>query len=93
MNFDADYCREASPAALPANHAHKGIAPALWAEYEGLKSTLRSGQKPRPDWDRELLQRAGFSHIRVDTGIWREIYTKQDEFYNPTPIFAISARA
>ena len=93
VNFDADYCREASPAALPANHAHKDIAPALWAEYEGLKSTLRPGQKPRPDWDRELLQQAGFSHIRVDTGIWREIYTKQDEFYNPTPIFAISARA
>ena len=59
----------------------------------GIDLTPAMIEKPRPDWDRELLQQAGFSHIRVDTGIWREIYTKQDEFYNPTPIFAISARA
>ena len=59
----------------------------------GIDLTPAMIEEARPDWDRELLQQAGFSHIRVDTGIWREIYTKQDEFYNPTPIFAISARA
>ena len=59
----------------------------------GIDLTPAMIEEARPDWDRELLQQAGFSHIRVDTGIWWEIYTKQDEFYNPTPIFAISARA
>ena len=93
VNFDADYCRETAPAALPANHAHKGIAPALWAQYEQIKAGLRPAQQPRPAWDVQLLRRAGFAQVQVDGSVWRRIYARQDEFYNPTPIFALSARA
>lgn len=91
INFDADYCREKQAEALPGNHAHKGIAPELSQEYERFKDTLRPVQQPRPKWDVELLTEAGFRNITVDTGVWQRIYQEFDEFYNPTPIFAIAA--
>ena len=93
INFDGDYCRETQPQTLPENHAHRKIGAELLAEYERIKGALRPLQHPRPAWDTLLLRQAGFRDIRVDTAVWRRIYREQDEFYNPTPIFAISARA
>lgn len=92
LNFDADYCHEQSPAALPANHAHKNIAPDLWAEYEQIKADLRPGQQLRPAWDMALLRRAGFEQVQADDKAGTRIYTRPDEFYNPTPMFLLSAR-
>ena len=62
-------------------------------EYEHLKDELRPSQQPRPAWDVELLTAAGFRKIQVDTTVWQRIYHNVDEFYNPTPIFLIAARA
>ena len=93
LNFDADYCREDSGKALPENHAHKGIPEKRTLEYEAFKDTLRPTQQPRPQWDVELLRKAGFHDIRVDTEVYQRIYVEFDEFYNPTPIFGISAKA
>ena len=91
LNFDADYCREKKERPLPANHAHKKVSPALTAEYEHIKDELRPGQRPRPAWDVELLTEAGFHDIQVDPTVWERLYRDMDEFYNPTPIFTISA--
>ena len=91
LNFDADYCREKKERPLPANHAHKKVSPALAAEYEQIKDQLRPGQRPRPEWDAELLTEAGFHDIQVDSSVWERLYRDMDEFYNPTPIFTISA--
>lgn len=91
INFDADYCREKQAESLPENHAHKGIAPELSREYARFKDALRPVQQPRPQWDAALLTEAGFHSVTVDTGVWRRIYQEVDEFYNPTPIFAIVA--
>ena len=93
LNFDADYCREATGKPLPENHAHKQIGADLMQEYEHLKEELRLFQKPRPAWDLDLLTAAGFRDIQVDTDLWQRIYHNIDEFYNPTPIFLITARA
>lgn len=93
LNFDADYCREDTGRPLPANHAHKKVSPALTVEYEHIKDELRPGQRPRPAWDMALLAEAGFRDIRVDPSVWERLYREMDEFYNPTPIFAIFAQA
>ena len=93
VNFDADYCREDKNQPLPARHAHQDIGAELMAEYESLKEQLRPGQRPRPQWDRELLEEAGFRRIQVDLSVWKRIYSSFDEFYNPTPIFVITAQA
>ena len=93
VNFDADYCREAPAAALPPHHAHEDVGDDLMQEYERMKQVLRPKQLPRPQWDAELLRQAGFSNISVDTGVWERVYAEKDEFYDPTPGFAISATA
>ena len=90
VNFDGDYCRETYD--VPAHHAHQGMGEGLLAEYQQMKQVLRPTQRPRPQWDVELLRQAGFQEVAVDTGVWERIYDKVDEFYNPTPIFAITAR-
>ncbi len=93
INFDADYCREERPAALPANHAHRDITSDLMRDYEEMKDLLRPTQLPRPQWDQELLAQAGFGGITLDTQVWQRIYRETDEFYNPTPIFTVAAIA
>lgn len=93
INFDADYCREKNNTPLPENHAHKGIPDRMKREYEAFKEELKPVQQPWPQWDTELLERAGFRSIAVDTEVYKRIYVEFDEFYNPTPIFTITARA
>ena len=92
INFDADYCREEQKT-LPSHHAHETISSQLWGQYEEMKNKLRPQQRPRPQWDVELLQKAGFRQIAVDQEVWQRLYPKEDAFYNPTPIFAVTARA
>ena len=92
INFDADYCREDPARCIPENHAHKNISPSWTASYEHMKEELRPLQRPRPAWDRELLDQAGFQDVQVDSGVWKRIYAQYDEFYNPTPIFMITAK-
>ena len=93
VNFDGDYCREDPAPSLPPCHAHKTVGAELMGEYERMKAALRPMQRPRPQWDVELLKRAGFRDIAVDTGVWRRIYGAIDEFYDPTPVFTIAATA
>jgi len=93
VNFDADYCRENTFKPLPEHHAHEGLPAKLAREYENFKNILRSSQQSRPQWDIELLKAAGFHDIQVDIGVWKRIYADFDEFYNPTPIFALIAAA
>ena len=62
-------------------------------QYGRLKQSLRQTQQPRPQWDVQLLSRAGFHDIQVDTGVWQRLYRKIDEFYDPVPGFALVATA
>lgn len=93
INFDGDYCREEASVQLPDCHAHRDISAGLMLEYEQMKAELRPMQRPRPQWDVELLERAGFREVTLDTGVWRRIYREKDEFFQPTPIFTITAIA
>ncbi len=93
INFDADYCREKSDQVALPHHAHQDVEADLMQEYERMKNVLRPSQQPRPQWDIELLQQAGFSNIAVDNEVWQRVYEKIDEFYDPTLGFAISATA
>lgn len=93
LNFDADYCRETpiEKQTLPEVHSHESIGPGLTRAYEQLKSELAPGQHPRPAWDISLLEKAGYHDILVDRTLSDRLYKKFDEFYNPTPMFAIRA--
>ena len=94
VNFDADYCRslaEGEDADLPSDHAHRQVSPAMLAENDAITLEVGAHQMPRPQWDVQLLAQAGFERMYVDMGVYRRIYAEIDEFYNPTPIFAIAA--
>jgi SAM-dependent methyltransferase len=93
INFDADYCREDESKPLPPNHAHKALTKDMIDQYESMKDELRPFQQSRPDSDVRLLTEAGFKNINVDTGVWYRVYNDFDEFYNPTPIFTLTAQA
>lgn len=95
LNFDGDYCheKEEDPASLPPSHAHKHLSRTLMDQYRELKGELKTSQQIRPVWDIQLLSQAGFSSIQMDPSLWKRIYSMPDEFYNPTPVFAIAAYA
>ena len=92
VNFDGDYHHDQSRAPLPENHAHKELTPEQNAAYAHIESELRDIQQPRPAWDIPLLRQAGFRDIQVDRECYHRVYREIDRFYNPTPIFCITAR-
>ena len=94
INFDADYANHIDTMAedrLPEHHAHKLVPKSLSEENEAITVEVAAYQQARPQWDVQLLLQAGFSDIRIDTGVWKRVYQEIDEFYNPTPIFTIAA--
>ena len=94
INFDADYANHAETMEednLPENHAHKNIPQTLCSENEIITQEVAAYQQPRPQWDVQLLEKAGFREMRIDFGVWKRVYREIDEFYNPTPIFALAA--
>ncbi len=92
INFDGDYHYDRSDAPLPENHAHKDLTAAQNAAYAHIESELRAFQKQRPAWDMALLAAAGYRDISLDRGCYLRVYREIDRFYNPTPIFCITAR-
>jgi hypothetical protein len=77
---------------LPENHAHKDLTAAQNAAYAHIESEMRELQQPRPNWDMALLAASGYRDRRVNRDCYHRIYREIDKFYNPTPIFCITAR-
>ena len=94
INFDADYSaalEEEDEIELPENHAHKLVPDYMRAENDAITMEVGAYQGPRPQWDVQLLVKAGFERVVVDMGVYKRIYREIDEFFNPTPIFTIAA--
>ena len=94
LNFDANYgsTNFAETSDLPENHAHNQLGNSLMQECEDIKRQLPISSYLRPAWDVEELGKAGMEQISIDLGVSRRVYKEKDEFYNPTPMFAIGAR-
>ena len=91
INADANYGADnfADTAGLPSNHAHFTVGDAMMQECEEIKRQLPISSYIRPAWDLEMLGKLGVSRFSIDLGISSRIYTKKDEFYNPTPMFLV----
>lgn len=94
LNFDAnygmaDFAQEDEE--LPESHVHRTIEMDLRKECNRIKNQLAISRQNRPAWDIGVLGTLGFDEIQIDTGISRRIYDAVDEFYNPTPMFAVCA--
>ena len=93
INLDGDYTHERRLDKLdvPAEHVHKNMDMGLVFEYEHIKEHLVKEQLPRPEWDLELLEEAGFTGVVLDSGLSERLFKDVDVFYNPTPMFRIVA--
>ena len=94
LNFDANYgaTNFAETSDLPEKHAHNQLGNSLMQECEDIKRQLPISSYIRPAWDVEELGKTGMEQISIDLGLSRRVYKEKDEFYNPTPMFAIAAR-
>lgn len=91
INADANYGADnfTDTTNLPSNHAHFTVGDAMMNECEEIKRQLPISSYIRPAWDVEILGKLGVKKFSIDTGISERIYTKKDEFYNPTPMFLL----
>ena len=91
INADANYGADnfADTSGLPSNHAHFTVGDVMMQECEEIKRQLPISSYIRPAWDLETLGKLGVNRFSIDLGISNRIYTKKDEFYNPTPMFLI----
>ena len=71
---------------------HREIRQELLEECDAINRQLRLSRENRPHWDQEVLEALGADQIQVDTQISRRIYREPDKFYNPTPMFCLTAR-
>lgn len=90
VNIDGDYTH--ASARLTGTGPHAALAASQVDDYEHLRTDMAALQRPRPDWDVELLGQAGFEQVSVDTDAWRRLYPTQGEFSNPTRVFVLVAR-
>lgn len=93
LNFDADYGKEkfAKDASLPTSHVHNLVAKSLMEECDTIKNNLAISKLTRPNWDIDVLNDIGYEKVNADTQIGKRLYTHKDNFYNPAPVFLISA--
>lgn len=94
LNFDgnygaADFTEE--DGALPESHAHRTLEMELREECNRIKNQLAISRYQRPAWDISVLGELGFDQMHLDIGVSKRVYDVVDEFYNPTPMFAVCA--
>lgn len=95
LNFDADYgasLERYKSVELPENHAHNMISDELKDENDAITRLMPVSMKARPIWDVKVLRQCSASSLDIDFEISERIYKKRDEFYNPVPMFMITAR-
>ena len=97
LNFDADYGAVnflSLSQQLKKNgiaNAHQNLNESDLVESDTIKSLLSVSHHRRPDWDRSLLQAAGFENIQTDLSLSDRIETQTDASYNPVRMFRILA--
>lgn len=92
LNFDADYGHDPAEKAqsqLPPEHAHRHLSKEMNQECDAIKETLSISKEVRPAWDVEFFKSLGYENVTADLKVYRRIYKKIDEFFNPTPIFML----
>lgn len=95
LNFDADYGASLArypSVELPKNHAHNQIGAAMKEESDAITRKMAISYEKRPLWDIGILQKLGASSVETDFCVSERIYRKLDEFYNPVPLFFLTAR-
>lgn len=94
INFDAEYgtvsfssqSREES-----LKDTYRDYSCDMLEECDAIKDSLNISAVSRPDWDVAVLQGLGFQSVSVDTAISPLFYRESDAYFNPVPMFCLSA--
>lgn len=91
LNFDAEYAKNAHSLFTEESVAHKDIGEKLKEDCHELYHMLTISALDRPEWDKEVLTRVGFSRVQADLTFSDRIFAERDEFYIPDKMFMIAA--
>lgn len=93
INFDANYGASAAESQedLPYEHAHNRLSHATLAENDAIMRQLPISSHRRPAWDAEALEDLGVSSLTIDYRLSGRVFLEKDEFFNPVPMFRLTA--
>lgn len=94
LNFDADYASNVRNQNTSASYisdtevyGHCGVTPELEQENASITLSMPMSQKQRPHWDKEFLEKIGFSRSGYDLSIGQNILKEHD--LKDAPMFLI----
>jgi ubiquinone/menaquinone biosynthesis C-methylase UbiE len=91
LNYDAEYAKNHHEQVITANNAHNRLTNEERDKCHKIYHMLEVSVQNRPKWDVEVLKELESEEIEVDLQVGERIYLEKDEFYIPTPMFAIKA--
>ncbi len=92
INIDGDYGVELKVPVVAQHHLHEGVSTDTMEECIAITDALSISRMDRPHWDAHMIGKIGFSRVYIDMSVSSRIYDKEDELYNPVPLFSIVAR-
>ena len=92
INIDGDYGVELKVPVVAQHHIHETVSNEALQECIAITEGLSISRMDRPHWDVHMIRKAGFSRVYIDMAVSSRIYDKEDELYNPVPLFSIVAR-
>lgn len=91
LNYDAEHARNHHNLPQSVHHAHEHVSNELKERCHTIYHMLDISSFTRPQWDIELLTKMGASSVSIDPTVGPRIYSEEDEFYIPVPMFLVKA--
>lgn len=89
LNYDAEHARNHHELPKSVHHAHEYVSDDLKERCHTIYHMLKISSFTRPQWDKELLTKLGASSVSIDPTVGPRIYSEEDEFYIPVPMFLV----
>ena len=89
LNYDAEHARNHHDLPQSVHHAHEHVSNELKERCHTIYHMLEISSFTRPQWDKELLTKLGASSVTIDPTVGPRIYSEEDEFYIPVPMFLV----
>ena len=89
LNYDAEHARNHHELPKSVHHAHEHVSNELKERCHTIYHMLEISSFTRPQWDKELLTKLGASSVTIDPTVGPRIYSEEDEFYIPVPMFLV----
>ena len=89
LNYDAEHARNHHDLPQSVHHAHEHVSSELKERCHTIYHMLEISSFTRPQWDKEVLTKLGASSVNIDSTVGTRIYSEEDEFYIPVPMFLV----